>query len=159
MTRTLGIWASREGTGGCPKRCSNMRRGCAKRGDAENAVTPPFEALEPGNDIGVNDVLRRPTVSYCFSKTWKRKYCCDCLFIPCDHCSIKVSNNMPKDTYVAKKELCCLDLSIPCHWVLAISLTCVPSCAHLVLQRHMFHLSKDETFIKYVFVNMMTILK
>ena len=25
-----------------------------------------FEALEPGNNIGVNDVLRRPTVSYCF---------------------------------------------------------------------------------------------
>ena len=25
-----------------------------------------FEALEPGNNIGVNDVLRRPTVSYYF---------------------------------------------------------------------------------------------
>ena len=27
------------------------------------ASTPPLEALEPGDDIGVNDVLRRPTVS------------------------------------------------------------------------------------------------
>ena len=96
--------------------------------------TPPLEALEPGDDIGVNDVLRRPTVSFCFSnETRKRKYCWDCLFISCDHCSIKVSNNMPKETYVAKKKLYRLNLSIPCHLILAISLTCVPSCAHLVV--------------------------
>ena len=31
------------------------------------ASTPPLEALERGDDIGVNDVLRRPTVSFCFS--------------------------------------------------------------------------------------------
>ena len=31
------------------------------------ASTSPLEALERGDDIGVNDVLRRPTVSFCFS--------------------------------------------------------------------------------------------
>ena len=65
---------------------------------------------------------------------------------------------MPKDNYVVKKKIYCLDLSIPCHLVLAIRVTCVSSCAHLVLQRHMFHLPKDETF-KYVFMNMMSIFK
>ena len=34
----------------------------------------------------------------------------------------------------------------------------MPSCAHLVLQRHTFHLSKDET-LKYVFVTVMTTFK
>ena len=51
---------------GMPKTLQEYEKGCPKRWDAEKAVTPPFEALEPGNDIGVNDVLRRPTVSYCF---------------------------------------------------------------------------------------------
>lgn len=75
-----------------------------------------FEALEPGNNIGVNDVLRRPTVSYCFKVKPENgsTVVIVCLF-QCDHCSIKVSNNLPKETYVAKNKLYRLNLSIPCH--------------------------------------------
>ena len=83
MTKTLGIWASREGTGGCSKRCSNMRRGCPKRqgfgnGDAQNAVTPvPKVSVLEGVDCTLilpsvtrtldNSNLPLTRSSFCFS--------------------------------------------------------------------------------------------
>ena len=44
----LGIWASREGTGGRLKRCSNMRRGCPKSQNAKDLGMGMPKTLTPG---------------------------------------------------------------------------------------------------------------